>query len=97
MNLNYKTPGAYEKISVDTAIGLTVAKIAVGRDTAVLIGVETDQIRFRCDGTAPTSAEGILVDAGQKFTLYGNEVLNNLLMIKVTSAASVKVQYFHEL
>lgn len=95
--MDYKTPGAYEKITVDTSIGLTAASIAVGRDSMALIGVETDQIRIRVDGSAPTSAEGVLLEAGDKVTLYGNEALNNLRMIKVTNNASVKVQYFHEM
>lgn len=96
-NSGYTTPGAYEKITVDGASVLTAASRDVGRDTMAVISIETDQIRFRCDGSAPTSSEGVLVNSGDVLVFCGKSVLANLQMIKVTGAASVKVQYFHAL
>jgi hypothetical protein len=96
-NSGYTTPGAYEKITVDGASVLTAATRTVGRDSMAWLSIETDQIRIRLDGTAPTSAEGLLVNVGDNLVIYGRQALANLIMIKVTAAASVKVQYFHAL
>lgn len=96
-NSGFTTPGNFETIAVDTAIGLTAAKIAVGRDTMAWIGVETDAVRIRFDGQSPADGEGILVPVETNLVIAGKESLNNLRMIKVTGTASVKVQYFHAL
>lgn len=96
-NIGYNTPGAYELLTVDGASTLTAATMAVGRDSMAWINVETDAIRVRLDGSAPTAAEGILVGNGDTLVIQGRQALANLKMIKVTNAASVKVQYFHAL
>ena len=51
----------YESITVDTtAIGFTATKLNSGSNTAAAVRVtqEVDVMRYRTDGTAPTSTEG---------------------------------------
>lgn len=80
----------YESIAVSTAaVGITDS-VRSGRDRA-LITVETDQIRFRSDGTAPTASEGHLVDAGSSIILESAEELVNFKAIRVTTDATLKV------
>ncbi|MBT5773365.1 MAG: hypothetical protein HOH95_03210 [Dehalococcoidia bacterium] len=80
----------YESLTVSTsAVGITDS-VRSGRDRA-LITVETDQIRFRSDGPAPTTSEGHLVDAGASIILESAEELVNFKAIRVTADATLKV------
>jgi hypothetical protein len=89
----------YESITVNTAIGFTAAKISraisgSGRQADyVMVTVETDQIRYRLDGVAPTSSEGHLVAAGDGFEINGALFISNFLAIKVTNNATIRCTY----
>ena len=89
----------YESITVNTAVGFTAAKIVraisgTGRQADfALVTVETDQIRYRLDGVAPTSSEGHLVSTGSSFELNGALMIQNFLAIKVTNNATIKCTY----
>lgn len=88
---------------------LTVGSTAVGLDSAnpaltagatvigAIITVETDQVRWRADGTAPTSAEGHLMNVGDVLNLTDknySSFLTNLKFIRVTADAKLKITYF---
>lgn len=72
---------AYESITVGaSAIGFTEAKIIANTEGftigSVFCTLETAQIRFRLDGTDPTSSEGHLLEPGQSLTIEYNDVVN---------------------
>ena len=65
----------YESVTVaTTALGITAAiRNPAGRppQTACQMRLETAQVRFRWDGTDPTSTEGQLLDVGDLLTVRG--------------------------
>ena len=65
----------YESITVaDTAIGFTASIYQNNYVQSVTCTLETASIRFRLDGTDPTSAEGHLVPAGQSIKITGASI-----------------------
>ena len=93
---------AYESITVSTAaIGLTSSKIVPTSGPTrpafeVFISVEpTNGLRYRMDGTDPTSAEGHALAGGSTLTIQGTKNLQALRLIRSGAAdADVKVSYF---
>ena len=78
----------YESLTIaDTALGLTASKIS-GQSVA-FITVETAQIRFRLDGTAPTASEGHLLEAGDDLTLEGATTMASFKVIRTTATSAV--------
>lgn len=83
-----------------TAVGLGSASPTLTAGTTVkraIITVETDQVRWRADGTAPTSSEGHLLEAGDVLNFLDanyESILGNLKFIRVTSDAALKITYF---
>ena len=67
-----------------------------------LVTVETDQVRYRIDGTAPTSSEGHLLNAGDVLNFPSWNVpnqnwrsqLENVQFIRVTSDAALKITWY---
>lgn len=64
-----------------------------------LIYVGTDAVRFRADGTAPTSSVGVYLAAGDYLDLtnpagnfYG--ILSKIKFIRVTTDATLDIDYF---
>ncbi len=92
----------YESITVSTvAIGLTSTKIvptsgpARPAFEAYLTLEATNGIRYRLDGTDPTSSEGHPIAGSGTVTITGTKNLQNLRMIRSGGAdATVKVTYF---
>jgi hypothetical protein len=87
--------GKFEMLTVNTSVGITTALLTMTDGTPAtyaLIGpIETDQIRVRFDGTAPTAASGHLFQIGDSFELFGAQYVKNFLAIKVTNSASVPI------
>ena len=72
---------AYEAITVSSAaVSLTTATI-LGKESAV-ITVETAVVRFRLDGTAPTSSEGHVLEVGDVLELDSSESMANVRFIR---------------
>ncbi len=91
----------YEQITVSsTAVGLTTSKIEPAngpRAAKVLIYVSGAQIRFRVDGTDPTSTSGMVIDAGSYFEVIGYHDISNFKAIRTGSTdATLDVIYFKE-
>jgi len=88
---------AFETLTVSTAaIGPTDATITpnVGYEaTYGLFTVESNDVRYRFDGTAPTDAVGHLLQAEQNLEVHGKENLANLKFIRVSGDASVSCTY----
>ncbi|MDO9465247.1 MAG: hypothetical protein Q7J67_08130 [bacterium] len=96
---DYQT-GGYEAITVDTAIGFTVAKIMPTSGQfinmacqEVFCTLETDNIRFTIDGTVPSSTVGHLLKVGESLTISNADDIKNFKCIKVTTNASLKISY----
>jgi hypothetical protein len=91
----------FEQITVNTAIGFTATQLrpvsgnASGQGAfAALFKVETDQIRYRMDGTDPTASVGMLLEVGDSLTVFGPKNLANFKAIKVTNNALISVEYY---
>jgi len=89
------TPFDYESITVsNTAIGLTSATYLDA--TRAEMTLETAQIRFRVDGTDPTSSEGHPVYVGDLIILNSAAQIAAFKAIRTGSTSGVlKVTYFH--
>jgi hypothetical protein len=97
------TCGAFETLSPTGSTGITSTlekptsgvyngKIA----TAIIVTVEDFPIRFRLDGTAPSSTVGHKLDPGQSMTIVGGVNLINFLCIDTAAGAStVSVSVFY--
>jgi len=89
----------YESITVNTAIGFTVTTLVtsdVPKQHAVtaFCRLETAQIRYRLDGTDPTTTEGILLEVGETLIVIGHMNLMRFRAIKTgTTNGVLKVQY----
>jgi hypothetical protein len=88
----YYSPIGSQKLTVDTAVGLTLPNAPQTR--AVQISVEGYSIRFQVDGTTPDSTTGHLLYVTDVLELTNVNAINNLKMIKVTSAATVQITYY---
>ncbi|HXG71325.1 MAG TPA: hypothetical protein VNJ04_12035 [Gemmatimonadaceae bacterium] len=84
---------AFEQVTVAaTSIGFTSALInPAGQVQAnkAVCRVETAQMRFRIDGTAPTAAVGTILDVGDILTLVGNDVLRSFRAIRTGATSGV--------
>jgi hypothetical protein len=68
-----------------------------GKCKRAFITCEDDSVRWRADGTDPTSTEGHEVTDGGYIELTGanyRQLLENITFIRVTSDAKLKITYF---
>ena len=80
----------YQQItSLSSAAGLTVQKGAAG----ALIQCETQNVRWRDDGTDPTTTVGMLLEAGKEL-VYEAGNLAALKFIEVSASAKLNVTYY---
>lgn len=65
----------YESLTIAaSSVGLSAASPVVPKS---FVGVlETAQVRFRGDGTAPTATEGVVMEVGDQITLTADEIVN---------------------
>lgn len=83
----------YEKITVTPSSAIGVSSRPAGCNYAFL-SIESDDIRCRIDGTAPTASEGIFFGAGDSVELYGEIAIKNLQSIATdTGNASLRINY----
>ena len=94
---------AFDTITVaGTAIALTgtvtLATLSpAGAHVKATMRVESAQIRWRADGTAPTASVGILADIGDVITLRGIEEIQNFKAIRTGAvSAALPVQFSTE-
>ncbi|MCK4328801.1 hypothetical protein KAX02_03055 [candidate division WOR-3 bacterium] len=92
----------YEALSPTSATGFTssiinpTSGVYKGMSAkAVLLGVETNMIRFRMDGTDATADNGMPLPANNFYTIIGAENIKNFSCIDTAvGASSVKVLPF---
>lgn len=86
-------PFAYETITVATiAVGFTAGTYSPTNARAAqraALTLETAQIRWRADGTAPTSTEGHLMEVGDEITLEGIATIGNFKAIRTGATSGV--------
>lgn len=84
--------GFQQITSLNSAVGLTIPD--AGANLA-LIQAETQNVRWRADGTNPTTAiGGIIYATGEALAFDGD--LSTIKLIEVTTSAKVNVHYFHD-
>ena len=89
---------AYEAVSVTSgaAVGVTAATMFPASQAparALACTVETQTVRYRMDGTNPTTAEGHLMSAtapNNVFVVLGTNNIRLLRMIATTGTATVR-------
>lgn len=91
----------YEAVTVsNTAIGCTASKLyntptegAIRKAHEIHVTIETDSVRYRFDGSNPTSTVGHLATPGTVIAIKGPHNIARFLMIRVTGDASAKITY----
>lgn len=89
----FYSPIGFQKLTVSsTAVGFTLPTSMQVR--AVNFTCETDQIRFRVDGSNPDSTTGVLVNDGDIVDLLNVDAINNFKAIRITNDATIQIHYF---
>lgn len=64
---------------------------------AVLLQAETQNVRFRHDGTSPTASVGVILIAGDApIRLDGQEIIRALRVIETTTSAKLNIAFLAE-
>lgn len=92
----------YEKLNPTSSTGCTAAKILPTSGNfngilarAIIVRPETNNVRYRMDGTAPTATTGTLLKADDILTLTGTNNIKNFRCIDTAAGASdVHVDYY---
>lgn len=87
------TAFAYESVTVGTsAVGFTGYTVTESNTTfpasQAYCSIETEPIRFRYDGTDPTSSEGHPAAAGSEFRIYGSTNIRRFRAISSSGSNS---------
>ncbi len=99
-----ETPaGDFEAITVSsTSVGFTAAKIKINQEggqykraVKAFVTVETNPMRVRFDGTAPTTTVGHLLAAGDVMMITGDANVANAHFIATASDGAIKVTYYY--
>lgn len=88
------TDGQLKTLGFETVTGLSIAKglnVPAGASLA-RISIENNGVRYRSDSTAPTSAVGIPLNAGDIMDF--NADLANLKFIETSVGASLNIEYY---
>ncbi len=91
--------GYCQMTSLATAKSVVTANCTTGlaptqaANVIVQVCVETQAVRYRSDGTAPTASVGIPVPAGTCFQWSGD--LRALQFIQVAASATVDLEFFY--
>ena len=88
-----KTPFDYEKISVTTSVK-RLDETKRNTYSAVLLTIETTNIRYRIDGGDPSATDGHLVYATQNLYFEDPKAVRNLRMVTPSGTATVHVTYY---
>jgi len=87
----------YESITVsNSAVGFTSSKYKTSVHSAqrAFVTVENAQIRYRYDGTNPTTSEGHLLSPGDVLIIEGYDNIKNFKAIRIGSNdATLRVTY----
>jgi len=91
MAANYNV-GAYESLTI---AGTAVALTADSSHRKSFVGIlETAQVRYRGDGTAPTASEGKLMEIGDQITLSQSEIVNTKFIRTSGTSGVLKGEFY---
>jgi hypothetical protein len=79
--------------SITSLSSSTALTVPTGATTAV-ITAETQGVRWRDDGTAPTATVGFPLAAGQSMTVRGSASIAAIRFIEQSASASLNVSYY---
>lgn len=85
-------PSGYQQLTVTSAVGLTAPS---GTNRAI-VQAETGDIRYRDDGTNPTTSVGMYLVAGNYVELQSEGVIKGFKMIAVTGSVTVNVSFYRK-
>lgn len=83
-----KACGYQQITSLSAATGLTIPAGAL----VALIQAETQNVRWRDDGTNPTASVGMIIGAGSTLPYTGD--LTAIKIIQTTASATLNVSYY---
>lgn len=84
-----REPNGFERITdLSSAVGFT----APAGTRLAIFRAETQDIRWRDDGTNPTSTVGLLMSVGDVFMYTGD--FSKFKMIETTASAVVQISYY---
>lgn len=92
VDLRLYQPQDHETLTIG-AVSTPLTASKAGAAYLAEIVCETDEIRYWKDGGAPTSTQGVLVGAGEKFYLIGPELIG-FRGIRVTADATLQIHYY---
>lgn len=88
-----KALGYQQITSLSSSTALTIATDENTRNAGrAIISPETQNVRWRDDGTAPTASVGYLLAAGSELVYEGS--LDKLRFIEVTASAKLNICYY---
>lgn len=89
MSTIYRTPKGLQTLTVTNA-SASALTVPAGANMAI-ISVEGNSIRFRDDGTAPTTSIGVIVNPGSTLELHDVVLLKAIQLIAVDNSASAVI------
>jgi hypothetical protein len=82
----------FETLTVaDSSVGMTASTMLIGQANYAFITVETGPIRFRIDGTAPTSSVGHPAAVGDTIELWDGEIAAFRAIRSTGTSASLSI------
>jgi hypothetical protein len=85
----------YENLTVSTDAVKFTASTVTNRAMSGIITVESANVRWRADGTSPSSTVGSLLKDGESLILRGEGILKNIEFIRTASTdATVHGSFF---
>lgn len=82
----------YEKITVTTGSAVALTNVPSGCSQVIII-VESNDIRYRRDGTSPATDTGMPMTSGQNIVITGWTDINNFRAIAQSATAYLSVEY----
>jgi len=86
--------GNFETLTITNAAAVPLTALQKKAAATAFITVESNTVRFRVDGTSPTTTVGHAVAAGQSIFIANRTQLDNLKMIASGANATVFITYY---
>ncbi len=84
-------PAGYQQIT-DLSSAEALPSLPATGVVLVLVQAESQDIRWRDDGTDPTASVGMVIEAGQMLAYTGNPAA--LKLIETTASAKANISYY---
>ena len=100
MNIPMIQNGIQNALSATTGTAVALTLPARPYPTHAIIQVNTNSVRWRADGTAPTSSAGILVAAGSNIEFMDGalnyaSIIERIKLIGISGTATLEVAFFY--